>query len=169
MKRSAIAICGLCCLLICGSTVFGSPGAKSQGGKGSSGTQRPGQNFQGQGGAGSGFGQMDRKRAEMFKRAMKQRFDVNGNGVLEPNERTAKQAAMQNAGMGGMQGGNTGVTGGGLPNGAANGTKGASGKSKRGPNEKILKEFDKNNDGKLDASEKAAIQAARKNRTSKKN
>jgi len=84
------------------------------------------------------------------------RFDKNGNGVLEPQERVQAlqemQARQANGGLGAKGGPGKGAPGQGLKNGNAPNGKGR---------EEVLKRFDKDGDGKLNEDERAAARKAR--------
>lgn len=82
------------------------------------------------------------KRAELRQRAL-QKFDKNGNGQLDPEEKEAAKAAMQKRRE---QGGGKGPGGRGGPD----------------PErcQKLLEKFDTDGDGKLSDTEKAAAKEA---------
>lgn len=91
-------------------------------------------------------GEGDGKRAEFRQRAL-QKFDKNGNGQLDPDEREAAKEAMQKRRE---QGGGKGLGG-----------QGARDPERR---QKFLEKFDKDGDGKLSETERAAAKAARAKR-----
>jgi hypothetical protein len=84
----------------------------------------------------------------MREEALK-RFDKNGDGKLDEQERAAARQAIQARGLAGKVG--PGIGGPGKNNGPGNGPG----------REAILKRFDKNGDGKLDEQERAAAMKAR--------
>ena len=86
------------------------------------------------------------KRAELRQRAL-QKFDKNGNGQLDPDEKEAAKAAMQQRRE---QGGGKGPGG-----------KGGPDPERR---QKLLAKFDTDGDGKLSDTEKAAAKEARAKR-----
>ena len=91
-------------------------------------------------------GEGDGKRAELRQRAL-QKFDKNGNGQLDPDEKEAAKAAMQKRRE---QGGGKGPGGRGGPD-----------PERR---QKLLEKFDTDGDGKFSEAEKAAAKAARAKR-----
>ena len=93
-------------------------------------------------------GEDNGKRAE-FKQKLLQKFDRNGNGQLDPDEKEAAKAAMQNRRE---QGGGKGPGG-----------KGGPDPERR---QKLLEKFDKDGDGKLSDTEKAAAKEAKAKRGS---
>jgi len=86
------------------------------------------------------------KRAELRQRAL-QKFDKNGNGQLDPDEREAARGAMQQRRE---QGGRNGAAG-----------KGGAAPERR---QKLLAKFDTDGDGKLSETEKAAAKEAQAKR-----
>jgi len=91
-------------------------------------------------------GEGDGKRAELRQRAL-QKFDKNGNGQLDPDE---KQAAKETVQERREQGGG----------------KGPGGQGARDPERrrKLLEKFDRDGDGKLNETERAAAKEARAKR-----
>jgi Ca2+-binding EF-hand superfamily protein len=91
-------------------------------------------------------GEGNGKRAELRQRAL-QKFDKNGNGQLDPDEKEAAKEAMQTRREQG-------------------GGKGQGGRSGIDPERrrKLLGKFDTDGDGKLSESERAAAKAARAKR-----
>jgi EF hand domain-containing protein len=96
-------------------------------------------------------------------------FDRNGDGKLDQMESMAAQAMfqrMRNSGHGGMQGGvRSGGGGGSLPQPAM--PVAPAGNAKPAKVNPLVKRFDKDGDGKLNAEEKAAAQAELKNKDAK--
>jgi hypothetical protein len=93
-------------------------------------------------------------------------FDRNRNGKLEPAEAAAAQAAFQRMRSGGSKGG----VGGGVQKGSVPGPQydpAATGEQKDSKVPPLVKRFDKDGDGKLNAEEKAAAQAEFKKSKSK--
>ncbi len=105
------------------------------------------------------------RRAEAIKR-----FDKDGDGKLNEQEREAARAAFQKSGRGGKGKGRAGGKGKGRPGGKGKGRPGGKGKGRPGGKgggkgrpggpdgqrpsaEEIMKRFDKNDDGKLVADE----------------
>lgn len=88
-------------------------------------------------------GEGDGKRAELRQRTLR-KFDKNGNGQLDPDEREAAKEAMQKRRE---QGGGKGLGGQGGPD-----------PERR---QKLLAKFDTDGDGKLSEIERAAAKAAR--------
>jgi len=86
------------------------------------------------------------KRAELRQKVL-QKFDKNGNGQLDPDEREAAREAMQQRRE---QGGRNGAGG-----------KGGADPERR---QKLLAKFDTDGDGKLSETEKAAAKEARAKR-----
>ena len=86
------------------------------------------------------------KRAEVREKVL-QKFDKNGNGQLDPDEREAAKEAMQKRRE---QGGGKGPAG-----------QGAADPERR---QKLLEKFDTDGDGKLSESERAAAKEARAKR-----
>jgi Ca2+-binding EF-hand superfamily protein len=84
-------------------------------------------------------GEGDGKRAELRQRAL-QKFDKNGNGQLDPDEKEAAKAAMQKRRE------------------QRGGGKGGPDPERR---QKLLAKFDTDGDGKLSDSERAAAKEAR--------
>jgi len=91
-------------------------------------------------------GENDARRAE-FRQKVLDKFDRNGNGQLDPDEREAAKAAVQKRRE---QGGGKGPAKQGEPD------------PERG--RKLLERFDKDGDGKLSETEKAAAKEARAKR-----
>ncbi len=91
-------------------------------------------------------GEGNGKRAELRQRAL-QKFDKNGNGQLDPDEREAAKEAMQKRRE---QGGGKGP-----------GRQGGRDPERR---QKLLEKFDPDGDGKLSETERAAAKAARAKR-----
>ena len=91
-------------------------------------------------------GEDNGKRAELRQRVL-QKFDKNGNGQLDPDEREAAKEAMQTRREQG-------------------GGKGPGGQGGRDPErrQKLLAKFDSDGDGKLSETERAAAKAARAKR-----
>lgn len=135
-----------------------------------------GQGESGQGGPGQGG---------EFRERMLKRFDTNGNGVLDDNEKAQLEALRAQRGRGrdgqggggggfpggpppGGPGGQAGVGGGfpGGPPGGPGGQAGGGGQREHGDRaqmrERMMKRFDTNGDGQLDAQEQAAADAARR-------
>jgi Ca2+-binding EF-hand superfamily protein len=85
-------------------------------------------------------------RAEVREKVL-QKFDKNGNGQLDPDEREAAKEAMQKRREQG-------------------GGKGQAGQGARDPErrQKLLEKFDTDGDGKLSESERAAAKEARAKR-----
>ena len=99
------------------------------------------------GGGGGGGGMMN----PQMQRQMIQRFDKNGNGVLDPDEQQAAQQAMQQMRGGGMGlGGRPGMPGG----------QGGGGMMNPQMQQQMMQRFDKNGNGTLDPDEKQALQQA---------
>lgn len=94
-------------------------------------------------------GEGDGKRAELRQKVL-QKFDKNGNGQLEPDEREAAKEAMQKR----------------REQGGGQGKEGAGPDPER--RKKLLEKFDKDGDGKLSESERAEAKAAREARAKKK-
>ncbi|MEI8380819.1 MAG: EF-hand domain-containing protein [Planctomycetota bacterium] len=87
-------------------------------------------------------------------RELLKRFDKNGDGKLDPTELAAARQAMQGQGFPGAGKGGPGMGKG--PGGSGDGN---------GPDrEAILKRFDKNGDGQLDETERAAARKAMEER-----
>lgn len=86
------------------------------------------------------------KRAEVREKLL-QKFDKNGNGQLDPDEREAAKEAMQKRREQG-------------------GGKGQAGQAARAPerHRKLLEKFDTDGDGKLSETERAAAKEARAKR-----
>jgi len=86
------------------------------------------------------------KRAELRQRVL-QKFDKNGNGQLDPDEKEAAKEAMQKRREQGVG-------------------KGQAGQGARDPErrQKLLEKFDTDGDGKLSETEKAAAKEARAKR-----
>ncbi len=84
-------------------------------------------------------------------RPMLQRFDVNKNGVLDPDEKAAMIKALQERK-------------GGAPKGGAPGAKGGAAKGVGQMQEMLLQKFDANKNGVLDPDEKAAAMKAMQER-----
>lgn len=97
--------------------------------------------------AAPGQGPDPAKRAE-FRQKVLEKFDANGNGQLEPDEREAARAAMQRRRE---QGGGKGQ---GRQAGAADPER----------RKKLLEKFDTDGDGKLSETERAAAKEARAKR-----
>lgn len=97
--------------------------------------------------AAPGQGPDPAKRAE-FRQKVLEKFDGNGNGQLDPDEREAAKAAMQRRRE---QGGGKGQ---GRQAGAADPER----------RQKMLERFDKDGDGKLSETERAAAKEARAKR-----
>jgi hypothetical protein len=97
--------------------------------------------------AAPGQGPDPAKRAE-FRQKVLEKFDANGNGQLEPDEREAAKAAMQRRRE---QGGGKGQ---GRQAGAADPER----------RKKMLEKFDTDGDGKLSETERAAAKEARAKR-----
>lgn len=93
-------------------------------------------------------GNNDARRAELRQKAL-QKFDKNGNGQLDPDEREAAKEAMQKRRE---QGGGKGPAG-----------QGAGDPERR---QKLLEKFDRDGDGKLSETEKTAAKEARARRGS---
>jgi Ca2+-binding EF-hand superfamily protein len=91
-------------------------------------------------------GEDNGERAELRQRVL-QKFDKNGNGQLDPDEKEAAKEAMQKRRE---QGG-----------GKAPGRQGGRDPERR---QKLLEKFDTDGDGKLSESERAAAKAARAKR-----
>ena len=91
-------------------------------------------------------GENNGNRAERRQRAL-QKFDTNGNGQLDPDEKQAAKAAMQKRRE---QGG-----------GKSQGGRGGPDPERR---QKLLEKFDSDGDGKLSESERAAAKNARAKR-----
>jgi len=91
-------------------------------------------------------GEGNGKRAERRQRAL-QKFDTNGNGQLDPDEKQAANAAMQNRRDQGQ--------------GQGPGGQGARDPERR---RKLLEKFDSDGDGKLSETERAAAKEARAKR-----
>lgn len=91
-------------------------------------------------------GEGDAKRAELRQKVL-QKFDKNGNGQLDPDEREAAKEAMQKRRE-------------------QSGGKGPTGKGEVDPEirRKVLEKFDTDGDGKLNESERAAAKEARAKR-----
>lgn len=91
-------------------------------------------------------GEGNRNRAEVREKVL-QKFDKNGNGQLDPDEREAAKEAMQKRREQG-------------------GGKGQAGQGARDPErrQKLLEKFDTDGDGKLSESERAAAKEARAKR-----
>lgn len=91
-------------------------------------------------------GEGDGKRAELRQKVL-QKFDKNGNGQLDPEEREAAKEAMQKRREQG-------------------GGKGPGGQGARDPErrKKLLEKFDADGDGKLNETERAAAKEARAKR-----
>jgi len=91
-------------------------------------------------------GEDNGKRAELRQKVL-QKFDKNGNGQLDPDEREAAKEAMQKRREQG-------------------GGKGTGGQGGRDPErrQKLLAKFDSDGDGKLSETERAAAKAARAKR-----
>ena len=98
--------------------------------------------------------------AEQFNK----QFDRNGDGKLDPMERAAAQAAFNRMRNSGGKGGG-GVQTGGVPGPQYNPPAGGEQKDSKVP--PLIKRFDKDGDGKLNAAEKAAAQAEFKKSKSK--
>ena len=91
-------------------------------------------------------GEGDGKRAELRQRAL-QKFDKNGNGQLDPDEKqAAKEAVQERREQGGGKG---------------QGRQGARDPERR---RKLLEKFDRDGDGKLNETERAAAKEARAKR-----
>lgn len=90
-------------------------------------------------------GEGDGKRAELRQKLL-QKFDKNGNGQLDPDEREAAKEAMQKR----------------REQGGGQGKEGARPDPER--RQKILERFDKDGDGKLSEAERAAAKEARAKR-----
>jgi hypothetical protein len=91
-------------------------------------------------------GEGNGKRAELRQRVL-QKFDKNGNGQMDPDEKEAAKEAMQNRRE---QGGGKGP-----------GRQGGPDPERR---QKLLEKFDTDGDGKLSETEKAAAKEARAKR-----
>ena len=91
-------------------------------------------------------GEGNGKRAELRQRAL-QKFDKNGNGQLDPDEKEAAKEAMQKRWE---QGGGRGP-----------GRQGGPDPERR---QKLLEKFDTDGDGKLSETERAAAKEARTKR-----
>lgn len=103
--------------------------------------------------------------AEQFSK----QFDRDGDGKLSPGERAAAQAAYQrimNGGKSGVQRGG-GVSSGGVPSAGPAVSPGTQAEQKSDKIPPLVKRFDKDGDGKLNAEEKAAAQAELKKAKSK--
>ncbi len=98
---------------------------------------------------------------------IKKKFDVDGDGELNAQEQAAAMTAFQKArGAGGP--GAAGGGAGGFPGGVPGGTGGAEGEGgKTRGRAAMIKQFDKDGDGKLNEEEKAAAQKALKERLGK--
>lgn len=100
---------------------------------------------------------------------IKKKFDVDGDGELNAQEQAAAMTAFQKArGAGGPGAAGVGAAGGGaggFSGGATGGAEGEGGKT-RG-RAAMIKQFDKDGDGKLNEEEKAAAQKALKERLGK--
>jgi hypothetical protein len=95
------------------------------------------------------------------------RFDLDGDGKLSPQEQMMAQQMLMRMRGGGMRGGVRGGGGGGaLPQGAL--PMAPAGDMKTGKENPLVKRFDKDGDGKLNADEKAAAQAELKKKDGKK-
>jgi Ca2+-binding EF-hand superfamily protein len=91
-------------------------------------------------------GEGNGKRAELRQRAL-QKFDKNGNGQLDPDEREAAKEAIQKRREQGS--------------GKGPGRKGGPDPERR---QKLLEKFDSDGDGKLSETERAAAKADRAKR-----
>lgn len=91
-------------------------------------------------------GENDTRRAELRQRAL-QKFDKNGNGQLDPDEKEAAREAMQKRRE---QGGGKDQAG-----------RGGIDPERR---QKFMEKFDTDGDGKLSGTERAAAKAARAKR-----
>ena len=139
MVRSLVKFVGLATLTVLLTTQFAAAG--------------PGANGKGAGALGKGA----EMRAELLKR-----FDKDGDGKLNEEERAAAKQAMQ------VRGGRPGPKGQ-EKLGAGKGQPGQGAPGNRPNKEEFLKRFDKNGDGKITDDERAAAKQAMQERRAKKN